>query len=41
VVVLYTDDGYLALVGSFDPARFRDHTAAFRSMARSLELKNR
>jgi hypothetical protein len=41
VVVLYTDDGYLALVGSFDPARFRDHTTAFKSMARSLELKNR
>jgi hypothetical protein len=41
LVVLYTDDGYLGLVGSFDPARSRDHTAAFKSMARSLELTDR
>jgi hypothetical protein len=40
VVELFTDEGDLGLVGSFDPARFRDQTEAFRLMARSLELTN-
>lgn len=39
--VLFTDEGYLALVGTFDPASYSDQTDAFRSMARSLELTDR
>ncbi len=35
------DEGYLALVGTFDPASYSDQTDAFRSMARSLELTDR
>jgi hypothetical protein len=36
--VLFTDAGYLALVGTFDPDRHKDQLGAFRSMAHSLEL---
>ena len=36
--VLFTDDGYLVLAGTFDPAKYPDQIKAFKSMARSLEL---
>ena len=37
--VLFTDAGYLILAGTFDPDRHDDQIGAFRSMARSLELR--
>lgn len=39
--VLFTEEGYLALVGTFDPTQHPNQTNAFRSMARSLELTGR
>ena len=38
-VMLFTDDGYVLLAGTFDPERYpADQTPAFRSMARSFRV---
>ena len=38
VAVVFTDAGYVLLVGTFDPDRYEDQTDAFKTMARSFEL---
>lgn len=37
-VVLYTEDGYVIVAGTFDPAKHPDQVPAFRAMAHSLVL---